>query len=173
MGIEELFSKVRESFITSFSFLLVLKAWIQCHLSLAFNFAPLEIILSNKHLVECKFSYSRLFKAVSSWNLAILKDGDSKTSLGNILQYSFTFTVWFLFSSRTRISCISICAQILFSFTFLIIFCKNLCFSFFEHSYCNAQLICLSYFLFSPFSLLNLTSYLSEYQLLHFCGLNE
>lgn len=47
METRQLFSKVREPFIISFSFLYVLKTLIQCHLNLVFNFAPLESIPSN------------------------------------------------------------------------------------------------------------------------------
>lgn len=70
-----------------------------------FNSMALELVFSfytsgddpMKYLAECKFSYSRLLRAMTSWNLAIQKDRDSKTSLDSILQHTFTFTVWLFF----------------------------------------------------------------------------
>jgi len=73
-----------------------------------------------QRLAERRFGYRRLLGAVSSRALTALREGDSTTSLGNILQHSITFIVWVgFFLSPTRISCILVCAQTHFSCTFL------------------------------------------------------
>lgn len=126
MRTDEIVFQSEGTFHCIFFFLICIKDFNSMSFKPGFQFHTSGDHLA-QYLAECRFSYSRLLSAMSSWVLTI-----PMTSLGNICQYSITFycmgfwVVFFFFSSLTRISCISICAQIHFSFTFLKIFFENL-----------------------------------------------
>lgn len=158
METEQLFSKVREPFITSFSFLYVLKTLIQCHLNMVFNFTPLESIPSNTLL-----SASSATAGCSGLCPASEMETPKHLQAASSSIHSPDF-----FSVPTRNLYFNLCPN-----TFLIIFLENICWVFLLDTPTVMPSSSVSH-TFSFFHLLPFKSHtLFEYQLFHFCGLNE